>query len=99
VRIDRLEGIGDMAWISLDVVPGIIRGFFKGLDHQAKNHRIQKELIEAVTIFFANLPEKDIHDICMDIVDRIDPRSPDLPIIKECINAHIAAIINGFRQL
>ncbi len=99
LRIDRLDGVGDMAWNSLDVVPGIIAGFFKGLEFQAECHRISSELIDAIKIFFFNLPDKDVQEICTDIVGRIEPQSPDLPVVRQNLDVHIASVINGLRQL
>jgi len=99
MRIDRLDGVGDMVWNSLNVVPSIIAGFFEGLEFQAKHQRIPLELIDAIKIFFFNLPAKDVQDICAEIIGRIEPQSPDLSAVKAGINAHIAAIMSGFRQL
>jgi len=99
LRIDRLDGVGEMAWNHFDVVPSIIRGFFKGLSFQVQNQRIPGELVEAIKLFFLKLPEKDVRDIYLDIADRIDPQSPDFPIVRHNIAVHIAAVVHGFRQL
>lgn len=99
LRIDRLDGVGDMVWNSFDVVPSIIAGFFKGLEFQAEHHRISPELIDAFKIFFLNLSEKDVKEICTDIVAQIDSQSPDLPVIRQNLDTHIATVINGLRQL
>ena len=99
LRIDRLDGAGDMVWNSWDVVPGIITGFFNGLGYQARYHRIPPELIEAIKLFFSKLPEKDVQDINMDIANRIESQSPDLALIHQNLDSHIGAVIHGFRQL
>jgi hypothetical protein len=99
LRIDRLDGVGDMVWNSLYVVPSIITGFFKGLEYQAQHHRISPELIDAIKIFLFNLPEKDVQEICTDIFARIEPHSPDLPVVRQNLETHIAAVFNGLRQL
>jgi len=99
LRIDRLDGVGGVVWNNLEVVPGIMAGFFKGLELQAKPKRVSPELIDAITIFFLNLSEKDIQDLCTDLVGRIEPQSPDLPVVRQNLDNHIASVINALSQL
>ncbi len=99
LRIDRIDGVGDIVWNHLDVVPGIIAGFFQGLNIQARDQRISPELIDAIKLFFLNLPEKDVQDTCVDIAGQIKSQSPDRPVVQQNIDTHIASVSHGFRKL
>jgi hypothetical protein len=57
------------------------------------------ELVDAIKIFFLKLPEKDVQEICTEIAGRIDSQSPDLVVVRQNLDAHIATVINGLRQL
>ena len=99
LRVDRMDGVGEVAWVEADVVPGIISGFFKGLELQAQKLHIPHELIEAFKTFLLHLPEVDIRDILMGIVNQIDPHSPDLPVIKQNLDNHVETVLSELRRM
>jgi hypothetical protein len=99
LRVDRLDGVGDVAWVGADVIQNIMRGFFKGLVLQAENGNIPPEFIDALKIFLRTVPEKDIREIFMGIVNRINPKSPDLPVIKQHVGLHIDTFLSEIRQM
>ena len=99
LRVDRMDGVGEAAWVEADVVPGIISGFFKGLELQAQKLHIPHELVEAFKTFLFHLPEVDIRDILMGIVNQIDPKSPDLTVIKQNIDCHVEAVLSELGQI
>ena len=99
LRVDRMNGVGDVAWVEADVVPGIISGFFKGLLLQVDNSYIPHDLIEAFKTFLLHLPEMDIRDILMGIVNQIDPKNPDLPVIKQNLDNHVETVLSELRRM
>ena len=99
LRIDRMDGVGNMTWVKTDVVQGIISGFFKGLVLQAEESRIPHELMEAFKVFLLHLPEGDIRDIFLGIVHQLDPNSPDLPVIKRNLDTHVEVVLSELRQM
>jgi hypothetical protein len=99
LRIDRMDGVGDVAWIDVDVVEGIIHGFFKGLVLQAETLRIPYALIDAFKTFLLHLPGMDIRDIFKRIVHQIDPKNPDLPVIKQNLDLHVETVLSGLRHM
>ena len=94
-----MDGVGDVTWIDMDVANEIVSGFFKGLALQADNSNIPHALVDAFKAFILQLPEKDIQDIFKGIVHQIDPKSPELPAIKQNLDAHVEAVLSGLRQL
>jgi len=99
LRIDRMDGVGSMAWVEADVVQGIISGFFKGLALQAESSHIPHDLIDAFKTFLFHLPERDIQDIFMGIVNQIDLQNPDLPVIKQNLDVHVETVQSKLRSM
>lgn len=99
LRIDRKDGIGNMVWIESDVVQAITRGFIKGLSLQAENKIIPAELIVAFKTFLFRIPALDIREILMGIVNKIDPKSPDLPIVKKNFHEHVETVLSELEQM
>ena len=99
LRVDRMDGVGDVAWVEADVVQGIFNGFFKGLALQAEDLYIPHDLIEAFKTFLLHLPEMDIRDILKGIVHQIDPHSSDLPVIKKNLDNHVEMVLSELRRM
>jgi hypothetical protein len=99
LRVDRMEGVGDLTWIETNVVPGIIHGFFNALALQAENDHIPFELIDAFKTFLLRIPEMDIRKNFMGIVNHINPKSPDLPVIKQNIDAHVKTFLTEIGRM
>ena len=99
LRIDRMDGVGDVVWVSGDVVDEIVRGFFKGLVLQAEALRIPHALIDAFNVFLLHLPETDIRDVFKGIVCRLDPKNPDQAVINRNLDLHIEAVLSVLRQM
>ncbi len=99
LRVDRIDGVGDVAWVEANVVPDIFNGFFKGLVLQAEDSYIPHDLIEAFKTFLLHLPERDIRDILMGIVNQFDPKNPDLAVIKQNLDNHAEMVLSELRRM
>lgn len=99
LRIDRMDGVGDMVWVETDVVQSIISGFFKGLELQVENLHIPLAMMEAFKLFLLHLPEMDIQDIFLGIVHQMEPKNPDLPVIKRNLRHHVETVLSELRQM
>ena len=99
LRIDRLDGVGNVTWIKADVINGIIRGFFNGLLLQAEKSCIPHTLIDTFKAFLVQIPGVDIRDVFTGIVHQMDQNNPDLPVIKSNLDLHVTAFLSGIRQL
>ena len=98
LRLDRMNGVGEIAWIDDCVVEGIIKGFFKGLQLQATNALIPAAFVRAVKMFLGRLYQEEIHDLFNMIADRMNSKDPDQLVIKTHLKSHIRAMISGLRS-
>jgi hypothetical protein len=93
LRLDRLNGVAEIAWIDDFAVEAIVNGFFKGLQLQSANALIPEAFIYAFKMFLRRLPKEDIHDLFGMIVDRMNSENSDLPVIRTHLEDHISATI------
>lgn len=99
LRVDRMDGVGEVVWVALDVVPDIISGFFKGLVIQAEASHIPPALIDAFKSFLLHLPESDIRDIFKGLVRQLDLKNPDLPVMKHNLEKHVGVFLSELRLM
>lgn len=99
LRLDRLDGVGEMTWIGTEFANGIIPGFFKGLAYQVQAKRIPVDLVDAFKIFILALPKEEIRDLVQSIVQQIDPKNPEFSVAMENLKEHVTSIKSAIDQL
>lgn len=98
-RLDRLDGIGDMAWSDNIAIESTLRGFFRGLALKSKDGLIPEQLVEFFKNYLSYCTEADLFDLSQAIVDRYDPGTPGIAIIKQKLKAHTAILWRVINQI
>ncbi len=93
-RIDRIDGVGGIAWSGDSSVEGTIRGFFKGLDTQPLIRCFDMSVRDSFTKYLSFWSESEILDLAENIIALYHPQSPEIPIIKKNIKAHIQNVFS-----
>jgi hypothetical protein len=99
MRLDRLDGVGELTWLDDYAVDGAVRGFFKGLERKEKNGILPSEIADAIKQYLQQIPKADILGLFKAMVDRLPPETPDLPTIKAHINAHVESFLRSLRRI
>ena len=88
MRLDRVDGVGEIVWSDDAAVAGTVKGFFIGLSRimQSRSHRgtlsvdFKKHLM--------NFTAKDLLYLLRGIVDNYHLHSPDVPVVKKHLKKH-----------
>jgi hypothetical protein len=88
MRIDRLDGVGDMVWADDRAVAGTVQGFFDGLDLQTRFDIIPQEFRKVLGGYLTALSAADTIDLIKAIVGRLPPQSLETRLIKSNIEDH-----------
>jgi hypothetical protein len=99
IRLDRLEGVGELTWLGAYAVDGAVRGFFKGLDLKEKKGFLPFGIADAMKQYLHNIPKADIGKLFKAIVDHLPPESPELPIIQAHIDAHVESFLRSLQRI
>lgn len=92
MRLDRIDGVGEMVWSDMAAVQGAVLGFLEGL---AQKHGV-KMLPEPIAVGFiaylSNCTDSDLLDISGSIVDTYPPQAPEVALIRQHLTAHVVAL-------
>jgi len=69
MRIDRLDGVGDLIWMDHAVVPATVGGFFDGLAAGCRVRGIPAEAGEAFAAYLSSIEEKDLLALCRQLAE------------------------------
>ncbi len=93
MRLDRIDGVGDIAWSDGIAIQGIVEGFFTALASKPLIKSISAPLNDCFQYYLSSYTESDLYDLLMDIADAYNPDSPDVPVIKQNLEKHVHDLI------
>ena len=92
MRIDRIDGVGEIAWIDDFAMEGILKGFFKGLRLATMSAAIPDAFVDTFKAFLKGIPDKDFFDLFHAIMNRMGAMNPDQAVV----NFHLKNHVNTF---
>jgi hypothetical protein len=92
MRLDRFDGVGDMAWAQDVAVPATVQGFFKGLGLQLT----ARDLPQEVALHFRNYLKMQLKDDLLEgltaVATRFDPAMPGIDLVMDRLAVHAATL-------
>jgi len=89
IRLDRLDGVGEVFWAGQPAVEGTVRGFMDGLS--AKDHGWDLRF----KAFLAALSLTELTEVCEAVADSYHPLAPELPLVRGRLTAHVAELFTS----
>lgn len=99
MRLDRLDGTGDMVWSDDIAIQGTLRGFFRGLGLKSKDGLIPEQLVDFFQNYLLHCTEADLFDLTRAIVDQYNPRAPEMPVVTENLKEHTAVLYRAIHHI
>ena len=92
MRLDRVDGTGDIAWSDNTAVEGTLEGFLQGLALQAKRGLFPELRDEYFKKWLLLCSKTDLFDLLQTIVNQYNPKAPEIPIIQENLKEHAVVL-------
>lgn len=90
MRLDRLNGTGEVVWADDIAVGAAVNGFFQALDA-----RLPDELVRYFRNYLSSLSLSDMYEVSESLIRAFPSRSPELPVIKKNLERH-ATLLHQF---
>ena len=96
MRLDRIDGIGDIVWSDDIAVKGALKGFFQGLRWEYPTG-LSSDSFDAYfhDYLLSSCTEKDLHDLSLSIVNSYNPLAPEIPVIRQNIKKHAEVLFEA----
>jgi hypothetical protein len=92
MRLDRLDGVGAVAWADDDCVEATVGGFIEGLWTREQQGIIDGNFVDGFLRFCRSLDKDDLFDGCDALIDACDPSAPDIPLIRSRLESHVREV-------
>jgi hypothetical protein len=101
MRIDRLDGVGEIVWSDDIAVKGVLKGFFEGLASNPSVRSFPGPLADAFRQHLLACTPEDLLDLNAAMVQAFHPMAPEVPVIRENIEQHVKDLyraVESFRK-
>jgi hypothetical protein len=92
MRLDRLDGIGEMVWSDSVVVEATLIGFLEALSMKPDVPSLPDSPLACFIAYLASCTEGDLMDLTEAIVSRFNPKMPGLTVVKKNIHPHVETL-------
>jgi hypothetical protein len=99
MRLDRLDGIGEMVWSDPLAVDASLIGFLDALSMKPEVPSLPDSPLTCFIAYLASCSQADVLDLCESIVKRFNPRMPELALVKKNIHRHVETLHGCIQQI
>jgi len=99
MRLDRIDGVGDLVWADRVAVAASLEGFFEGLALKERIPSLPDTVERCFAYFLSGCTAEDLDELCQSVAATFDRRAPETPIIRQNLKAHSASLFRAIEQL
>jgi hypothetical protein len=99
IRIDRLNGVGEIVWSDDVALQGILKGFFEALALKPEISVFTEPLSDCFRQQLLSCSRADFFDLNHAIVHTYPSQAPEVPVIRQHLKEHIEDLYKSIRQL
>jgi hypothetical protein len=99
MRIDRLDGVGDIVWSDEVALDGIIKGFFEGLALKPETSVFTEPLDRCFIQHLLSCSRTDFVDLNHAIAHTYPSQAPEVQVIQKHLGKHVEDLYDTVRKL
>jgi hypothetical protein len=99
MRLDRLDGIGEMVWSDSIAVEATVIGFLEALSMKPDVQSLPDSPLACVIAYLASCTAGDLIDLTEAILNRFNPQMPGLTLVKKNIHRHVETLHSSIKQI
>ena len=99
MRLDRLDGVGEIVWAGDYAVDGAISGFLAGMKAQVASGMCDDMLLRQFVEETKRMSPAEVAEIFQMVTESYDEEAPDSPVILDHLADHIFEVYRLFQEL
>lgn len=99
MRLDRIDGVGEIIWSDDLAVSGTIKGFFESLAQKPPTDLLPGPIDTCFKFYLQSCSFPELFEISQAIANAYHRLTPERPVVKRCLEAHLKAVCRIFKDL
>ena len=94
IRVDRLDGVGEITWAREECLSSAIEGFSLALEEKMQKGELPEDFPERFRQFLRSQSKDDLEERLTALIEGYNPAAPDLPIIQKHRDRHLEEVFS-----
>jgi hypothetical protein len=92
MRLDRFDGTGKMTWLDESAAEATVIGFLEALSKKPNVAVLPDSAFTCFSAYLLSCTQADLLDLLQTLVSRLNPKMPELPLIRQNIKEHVETL-------
>ncbi len=98
MRLDRLDGVGAVAWSDDECVDATLGGVVEGLGMKQDKGFIDARFVNGFLQYLQSLAKEELFHRFHALIDACDQAAPDIPVIRDHLERHILKFYSALQR-
>jgi len=99
MRLDKLDGTGDVAWAGRDALPAVVDGFFEGLKIKEQENDYHLGQVKDLVTLFKGFNENELQRLLSSMMDLFRGQDPgDFSVIQSNLESHAKELSSAIQN-
>ncbi len=99
MRLDRIDGTGDIVWADVLSVEGTITGFKEGINKKIRSGEISNNFFDEFRLYLKSISRNEFFELSKSIVNSFNQSAPDIPVIYRNLTKHSSELFHALKIL
>jgi hypothetical protein len=99
MRLDRVDGVGELVWSDPGVVQSTVAGTFDGLAQKPADPILPDAVATCFQYYLSICTPEDLFDLSESIIQSYHPAAPEIPLIKQHLAEHVQMLIQSINEI
>ena len=99
MRLDRIDGVGDLVWLDPEIVQSTVQGVLEALGHKKADPNLPDAVDTCFKYYLSICSQEDLFELSESILPAFGSAAPEIPIIKQHLAEHACLLIESIREL
>ena len=99
MRLDRIDGVGEIWWSDPGVVQSTVAGIFDGLTQKPADPVLPGAVDICFKYYLSICTPEDLFELSESILQAMHPAAPEIPLIKQNLVDHVRLLIESISEI
>lgn len=99
MRLDRIDGAGDIVWADKISVEGTITGFREGIKIKTDSNVVPPGFLDEFRAYVKSISGDELLELFRAVADSFNQSAPDMPVIRRNLTEHSGELFHALKNL
>jgi hypothetical protein len=99
MRLDRVDGVGELVWLDPGVVQSTVAGTFDGLAKKPGDPILPDAVATCFQYYLSICSPEDLFELSESIIQTLHPAAPEIPLIKQHLAEHVQMLFQSINEI